>query len=291
MRKIKRSLIRIPSYQKIPSIIQVEPTNYCNSRCICCSASKAHRHKGYMEFSLFQKIIDDASRLRVRKVDLFLHGEPFLHPEIFKMLTYIKTKGLILEIATNGDLLDKNKIKTLFENGLSEDDVIRFSILGFSQKVHENVQRGVNHERVLNNVNCFIAFKNSYEKKSPKLKIQYYVIPENEHEKEQFEKYWQNSAEILSIRSASKKFRAHSQLLSGLTPRDSYCWDFWNRMTIFWNGDVSMCCVDVDGNYVVGNLRESSIKEIWTSEKMRALKRLHRRKQFDKLPICSYCDF
>lgn len=244
-----------------------------------------------MEFSIFKKIIDDASQLGTRKVDLFLHGEPLLHSEIIGMLRYIKKKGLNVELATNGLILDKEKIEAVLKSGLDKDDKIRFSIFDFSKEVHEGVQQGVNHETVLNNVYNFIELKKKQGVESPKLKIQFYVIPENEHEKKQFERYWREKVEYVSIGTASKKFREykHSALASRL--RNTYCWDFWNRMTIFWDGRVSMCCVDVDGDFIVGNLQEQTIKEIWNGSQMRALRKLHKKRQFLELPLCSNCDF
>jgi len=290
-RKIKKKILSVPNFYEVPPTIQIEPTNYCNFSCICCSASKSVRKKGYMEFDLFKKIVDDASCIGVRKVDFFLHGEPLLHPEIIEMLRYIQKKGLNIELATNGLLFDKGKIEAVLRSGFAKDDTIRFSILGFSKEIHENIQRGADHEKILSNVFHFIELKKSLGMKYPKAKIQFYVIPENQHEKKQFEQFWRERADTVSIGSASTKFREYKHSTGKLSPRTTFCWDFWNRMTIFWNGDVSMCCIDVDGDYIVGNLKKQTIKEIWNGGQMSFLKMLHREKKFDKLRLCSHCDF
>lgn len=38
------------------------------------------------------------------------------------------------------------------------------------------------------------------------------------------------------------------------------------QLAVLWNGDVSLCCLDFDGDMVVGNIREKSLKEIWMGE-------------------------
>jgi len=291
LRKVKKKIISVPPFHVVPPTIQVEPTNYCNLSCICCSAPRSVRKKGYMEFDLFKKIVDDASHIGVRKVSLFLHGEPLLHPEIIEMLRYIKTRNLCIELATNGLLFNKEQIDSVLKSGLRRDDTIRFSILGFSKEVHEAVQQGISHEVVLTNLTEFIEMRKKSGQKSPSTKITYYVIPENENEKDEFKRYWQGKVDFLSVGSASIKFREYKGSSTILSPRKTYCRDFWNRMTIFWNGDVSMCCVDVDGDYVVGNLEKQTIKEIWNGSQMSALRKLHKERQFHKLPLCSNCDF
>ena len=44
-----------------PFNMQIEPTNNCNLRCICCSGHSNLRAKGYMDFGLFRRIIDEAA--------------------------------------------------------------------------------------------------------------------------------------------------------------------------------------------------------------------------------------
>lgn len=81
--KIKRTLSgeaqKFSHYLDVPQTLSIEPTNYCNLACISCSSQIISRDKGYMDFDLFKKIIDDASNIGVSSVHLWLHGEPLLH--------------------------------------------------------------------------------------------------------------------------------------------------------------------------------------------------------------------
>ena len=52
--------------------------------------------KGFMSLDLFKKITDDLTQFKhkMRKVKIGLHGEPTLHPELPKMISYMKSKNV-----------------------------------------------------------------------------------------------------------------------------------------------------------------------------------------------------
>jgi radical SAM protein with 4Fe4S-binding SPASM domain len=88
----------------------------------------------------------------------------------------------------------------------------------------------------------------------------------------------------------SESFAVYKRDAKSLPIRTDTCANLWQKFVIFWNGDVTMCCEDVDGDWILGNLNEQSIHEIWNSEKMLAIKRIHIKKQFRKIPLCYTCD-
>ena len=59
---------------------------------------------------------------------------------------------------------------------------------------------------------------------------------------------------------------------------------------VCYNGDVLLCCVDWWRTEVMGNLKEQSLQEIWTSERMQEIRRGHAEKDASVLPqICRDC--
>jgi len=276
---------------KAPPIIQIEPVNYCNLNCICCSVPRNSREKGCMNLNLFQKIIDEASDLGTNKVYLYLHGEPFLHPQIVEMIRYIKSKHLEFDIATNGMLLSKDKMEAILNSGVNCNDLIRFSILGYSKEVHEKIMKGVNHDKVLENIFYFLKLRKNYRANGPKIETFFYTISENEHEKKQFVKYWNGIVDRVGISHLSKSFWEYKRREKTIPPREKTCKILGSRLTIFWNGDVTICCSDVDGDYILGNLNEQSIRKIWKSKQLLSIKKLHKKKQFQKIPLCYRCDW
>jgi len=277
-------------YPKTPPILYIEPTNHCNINCICCSSAKSSRKKGYMDFNLFKNIVDEATQIGVKKIHLFLHGEPLLHPHIIEMISYIKSKHLSLYLVTNGMLLDKKKGESILQTGVNKDDIFVFSILGYSKEVHEKVMNGVNHEIVVQNIYDFLRLRGKKDKKHPVIKCVLGIVPENLHEKEQFLRFWKHIVDHVDIEVLSESFRYYKTKTPIIKSRKNTCIMLWERMMIFWNGDVTMCCADVDGDYILGNVKDKSISEIWNSQKLLSIKKLHSEKKFNAIPLCSNCD-
>ncbi|NPV27614.1 MAG: radical SAM protein [Firmicutes bacterium] len=96
----------LPSF---PFLIDIELTNICNLRCIFCGQQAMTRPKGYMEWGLFKKIVDECSSLYETPIRMIRWGEPFLHPGIIDFCRYVKEKGLLLHITTNGLALNKRR--------------------------------------------------------------------------------------------------------------------------------------------------------------------------------------
>jgi radical SAM protein with 4Fe4S-binding SPASM domain len=280
---------RVARWTDVPPAIQIEPTLFCNVNCITCCRSKCTRPVGNMDFSLFRKIIDDAAHIGVQRVLLFVFGESLLHPQIIEMIRYIKDRGLAFHLTTNGELLDREMGEAILRAGVTSADYVTFSILGFSATVHEQVMRGINHDRVLQNVLQFLESRKRLGINGPVIETVFYSIPENQHELGPFLDYWSevadhainggNAVEAFIDQQQSRKCRART------------CTQLWERMCILWNGDVAICGEDLDGEHLVGNMRDQSIRQVWQGEALAHIKRTHKEGQFEKISLCKFCDW
>jgi len=274
-----------------PLSLQIEPTNYCNVDCICCSAPISVRPRGFMEYELFTKIIDDASSVGVKRIHLYLHGEPLLHPKIVDMIGYIKSKNLAVHLFTNGMILNKTKIDSFLNSGVNSSDYFTVSILGYSKKIHELVMKRVIHEKVLTNIDYFLEARHKLNLNGPIIEVIFQITPENKDELKDFNNYWKNRVDHVRIGGKIAYTFSKDQNEKAKIPlRRSTCKVLWDRMTIYWNGDVTLCCVDTRGEWILGNLRTRSLLEIWRSEQLRNIKKFHMKRQFSNIPICAYCD-
>ncbi len=270
-----------------PASLQLEPTNHCNADCICCSAPRSARKKGYMSSLLFQTIVDQAAAAGVRRIHLYLHGEPLLHPEIAEMVRHIKTRALPVHLTTNGLVLEGRKMKGILESGLTSSDHLVFSVLGHSPAVHRRVMRGIEHGRVLDNIAAFLAGRSRLGLNGPVVETMFYDMPENTAERRSFVRYWKGKVDHVRVGSTSESYRAGAP---GRFERRRPCSIVQERMAIFWNGDVTWCCADVDGRHVVGNLTARSLTELWQSPELRRVRTLHSRGRYKEIPFCSHCD-
>jgi MoaA/NifB/PqqE/SkfB family radical SAM enzyme len=55
--------------------------------------------------------------------------------------------------------------------------------------------------------------------------------------------------------------------------RHKRCAELYRHLAILWNGDVTLCCNDIGGQLVFDNIKNKSIKEVWSGEHMRKLRK------------------
>jgi len=280
------------SGSRVPPTLQLEPTNHCNINCLCCPNDKMSRKKGYLDYGLFQKIIDDASRIGVKPVHLYLNGEPLLHPQIVQMIGYIKSKGLGFNLITNGMLLTRDKIKAILRSGVNSADYLTFSLLGHSREVHEQVMKGVRHDTVINNIHEFLSLRDELNVNGPIIQVVLYQLPENRDEISDFVSEWRGKVDhVITVGGVVEKVaKLGFEDVNPLPMRTQTCKLLCERMTIYWNGDVALCAVDWNGENVFGSLKDNTIREIWNCTDLVSVKGKHKEKRFSDLKFCAMCD-
>lgn len=91
--------------------VNLHITEACNYRCRHCFAKfDSNKTLGFDEW---KQIIDNCLRAGIKKFNL-AGGEPFLHPDIDKIIDYIYNQGAECSIITNGSLL---KREWILQNG------------------------------------------------------------------------------------------------------------------------------------------------------------------------------
>ena len=133
--------------------LHLELTGNCNLRCIYCYQSPLNevtKIKNELNLSQIFDIIDQSKCLGCETITL-TGGEPFAHPDIYKILDYCKT--LCVEILTNSVLLNEEKIKHLGKT-YPQIKTIKISIDGLHG---HNINRYPSDYRQI--INNFRAFK------------------------------------------------------------------------------------------------------------------------------------
>jgi radical SAM protein with 4Fe4S-binding SPASM domain len=67
------------------------------------------------------------------------------------------------------------------------------------------------------------------------------------------------------------------------------CRMLWKNLTVYYNGQVSPCCYDAEGELIVGNVLNQTLREIWNGSPLKNLRDLHLASKWDKIPACSRC--
>jgi radical SAM protein with 4Fe4S-binding SPASM domain len=69
------------------------------------------------------------------------------------------------------------------------------------------------------------------------------------------------------------------------------CSILWYGVNIAAKADVSPCCVDVDFDLKIGNLKINSLKEIYLGEEMKKLRLAHIGNNLQDYSVCRNCSF
>jgi len=263
--------------------VAVYATERCNSRCKICSMWMKKNPQD-MSIEIFTKIVDGIDKDTHLCV---LGGELLLHPDIDKILTILSERECSYNIETNGILADKlieltQKYKipeiSLYCDGTGE--------------VYKKI-RGVDN---YNNVAHLV------ERLAPitKLNINYVICR------------WNSREELLKVKELSEKYGASLSVEiydefeylgtpDGMRSNQIYKADDLQAfprgllLSLYdkWvNGDLYLpcravrwaCSINPNGNVylcthkmvLLGNLRETSLKKIWNSEKTKKIQAKYR---------------
>jgi radical SAM protein with 4Fe4S-binding SPASM domain len=251
-----------------------------------------------MDFSLFKKIIDECKENNFEgTIAPFLNGEALLVPNILHYLKYIRKQipNASISLYTNASKLSNEiGLKIIKENLL---DILTISFDGGTKEAYESVRVGLSFEDVKKNVHTFINNRNILKKEKLKVIISMVVTKENIDTKKDLEKEFSDADEV----GFHKFFNYAGQLsptqnkqqnkLKNFLYKQNFCNRLRDCITILVNGDVALCCFDYEGKVIIGNVKNSTIKEVWNGERLERIREDLKHRNFDKLPLCSRCSF
>lgn len=165
---------------KGPFHVQIDLTNNCNNSCIACWCNsplfKAPRlsrkeKEQYLPIEIVKELLDETSHMGATEVYFSGSGEPFMHPQIMKVLEHAKKKNLICHVNTNFTLLDKEKIDRLIDIGV---DFLTVSTWAATAETY--VKTHINRtEDDFSRIKENLIYLNAHKKDKPRIKL-YNVI-------------------------------------------------------------------------------------------------------------------
>ena len=292
----------------IPISLMIDPSNLCNFRCTFCPTGEKsllgqyNRPKGIMTFELFSKILNqvcDYQKNTVSKIKsllLYKDGEPLLNKKLPEMIALAKELNVAenILVTSNGSYLTEELSKRLLESGL---DSLRISVQSLSPEGFEKITRTkLNYEKIKSNIKKFYEIKKEMKKNTQV--IISYVDAENHDEEvkkkfiEEFSKFsdrviihpvmgWTRSDEF-DWRNGSKRI---------LKKEIKACPDPFSRLTVNFDGTVSVCCVDWSHGTLVGDLNKETFSNVWNGERLKEFRILHLKGEREKIGPCKNCDY
>ncbi len=273
-----------------PMYLYLEPTNICNMNCPACANSRMKRKKGYLDFKLAKKILDECGQNSLYYMTLHSQGEPLLHKDLVKIVAYAKKHVKVVAVITNGLLLDEDYIKRLSDAGL-DSLVISFAVTPEKFKL----ARGEGYEKVERAIFRAADYKEKNSLKDPFIKLVCILTDETEIEKQAFmEKFnpYVNAFDLRPLHKMSIGNDLYERYGTGfdIIPEIRIpCRQLWKHLVIDWSGQATACSQDIDFQMSAGNVKSNTIREIWNNDLLNQQRLYHLSGQFNKIDLCRDC--
>ena len=265
----------------LPEIVQIESTNICNAKCVFCPRDDMERRQGIMDMALFRRIVDECVELGIEHVRMHNYGEPFVDRALVEKVRYAKQKGVPqVGMISNGSLITETAARGMIDAGL---DAINISVDASGKDTFEKTRLGLKYDKVIANIERLLALRDAAGTTRPKL-ILSFVRQNNSEDERAFIEHWRKRADKIHITDLHNWAGTLNQRSDVNYP----CYRPWLTFTALWDGRVSLCCADFDGRTILGDLRTSTIREVWNSDTYRAVRRQHL--ESGGPDICRSCD-
>lgn len=246
----------------LPAIIEISNSGVCNRKCSFCPRSDPNYHHVNEFFSneLHDKLCDELANYDFSGIFAYCgFNEPLIKKDIYRDIEYARKKlpNSKIEIVTNGDVLNKEKLKKLYDSGLT---TILISVYdgGDAEKRFYEMCEDLN------------------------LSKDAYVI-RNRYKEAQEDFGLTLSNRAGNLENASFKVYSLKEALKKPCTYPSY------MFFVDYNGDVLMCSHDWGKKLILGNLNKNSFLEIWKGKKsMMARTKLNNANRL--FAPCNKCD-
>lgn len=295
----------------LPDDLMIEPASVCNLGCPTCptGAGTLNRAGGLMDFELYRKVIDELWPT-TSKVRLWNLGEPFMHRDIYRMIRYAKDRHVKVITSTNGHYFQEpDAPKKVVESGL---DYMIVSLDGATQESLEKFRKGAKLDRIIRDVKRIIEYRDGVGAKNPAVEFQFIAMKHNIHE----------IAEARALAKTMKVdvFRLKTVGINANDPRVDHliqeylpddarytrypsaaavrniadhidkldCKRPWRHAVINQDGAVLACCYDDRSQYVFGNLRDQTFRQVWNGQRYRRFRQALLKGR-SNLKTCAVC--
>ncbi|MBL6857118.1 MAG: SPASM domain-containing protein [Pelagibacteraceae bacterium] len=258
--------IQLFEYQGImlplPTEIEISESGTCNRKCSFCprSAPQFEDKKEFISNLLHEKLCSELKEFNYKGTIRYSgFVEPLLDKNIFKLINmtrkYLPHSNI--EMVTNGDPLNLERLNKLFKNGLN-----RILISAYDGKIEAQKLEDLCLEANLN--------------------AQQYIVRHRYYSKEK------DFGITLSNRSGLME-EAEFKIESLKEPLKKPCYIPAYTFFLDYQGDVLMCPHDWGKKLILGNLNQNKLLDIWFSKKSMSIRKMLNNSNRNFSP-CSICD-
>ena len=126
-----------PTSVQPPISVFLEITAACNLQCRHCIVSAGAKLKGELTTERWLQLIHEMAEFGVENI-AFSGGEPLIHPDFHRLVEKARSKGMTIQVATNGTLMTPKTARWLKEM----DAEVQVSLDGSRPEIHDYMRPG-----------------------------------------------------------------------------------------------------------------------------------------------------
>lgn len=271
----------------LPRELEVEINTECSYRIKGYPHRSMQGSRPAMAIDTFKKIVSDCSAFDDICLTLGGVGEPLLHPDLAKMITLAKTRGILgINIETDGLHLCGETSEVLLQ---SQADTISVSLDANSAELYLSLKGEDLFESIIENMDSFI--QRSKNIGGPLIIPHMVKTRSTLPEMEAFYDRWLRRcghAVIAGFNDYCGQID-DAAVMDMSSPNRSSCRRLFRTLTILSNGKAVLCGQDISGNHVVGDVHQDSIGDIWQSKALENVRKEHLEGNYGCNKLCSKC--
>jgi radical SAM protein with 4Fe4S-binding SPASM domain len=288
-----------------PTVLQVQTINRCNAACAMCPYPYTiHLEpREVMDDALYSKIVAECAQApELHDFIPMAKNEPLLDPKLEARIAEFKAAAAphqMVELVTNGSALTPARAQRLIASGV---DLITISVNAATGATYQRVMQGLSWSRLVQHlaalartdtrqVNIFLRFVKqrdnlaeytAFVRQARQLGFNLMAYEINNRA---------GAVEGYDRLAVVKSYLVHR--LRKLIGRRLFkgCPYAFSVMHILQNGDVPFCANDWHNRAILGNVQHQSIRTIYNSPRMQALRELMRQGRYDEIEPCRDCSF
>lgn len=247
-------------------LVEIEIHSHCNRKCVWCPNLFLDRgHFTEMDEGTYIRIINDLKRHRFSgTISYSRYNEPMADPDLLKSrvsLAKEQIPNVKLVTNTNGDFLTKENLTGL---AIDELTIMDYDCIDSSNALKKLINIGASIKKIRDKL-IYAELK--------EIKILYYLN-------------WPRHANVEDRGGSLKQYSQEK--------REKPCYEPIHFIGIDYNGNVMPCCHmrsdnPEHGEYILGNLKDNSIYEIYNSERAKKIREAAAKGKFNFLKPCRFC--
>ncbi len=277
-----------------PQRIQIQTQSGCNGRCVFCpneAVLQTDLAQGRMPEPLFRRIIDELAETQPNRISLYLMNEPMADKRLPDLVAYTSEKvpAASTLVTTNGTYLNEERAEALIDAGLKR---LKVSLQSLDPEANREIM-GYGSEKVIEGV---LATKRVMTRKRAKkfdLRVSMVVTRHNREETDRARRFWKRHGVRLvtsALENRGGNIATAEEMNDGEMRKRDNCIRPSREMCVLFNGDAVLCCVDWHRTVVLGNVGDTSVREVWNGPAVTQIRRGFSEQDPSLLPpICINC--